>query len=300
MIFPGRLEFGLKTAFVPTLFIFALSYFSVSAYAQTDHSEAKRVLAKGALEQKRDLLASIRTAGDERSAELAIVAFADRNGVVRASAIEAARRARPSVLLPALKPLLKDGSLIVRKEAATALGNSDSSNAQPLLLERLSREKDREVRAAIIGALGRVGSADDFPRLLTFLRKKPSESNEFERAMAARSMGQIARRSQGLRVAETIPSSFNRISPITDLSFDSTLEAIADFATYETQVIAILESEKESMDVRRECAFLLGEAGGFRSVSALRSLVEDGDPYLARIAHEALVRLSERSTAERR
>lgn len=300
MIFPARLEFGLKTALAPTLFLVALSFFSVPASAQIDDSEATRVLAKGTLEQKRDLLASIRSAGDKRLAELAILAFADKNAVVRASAIEAARHARSSVLIPALKPLLKDGSLIVRKEAAEALGNSDDSDAQPLLIERLPREKDREVRAAIIGALGRVGSVDDFPRLFTYLRKNPSESNEFERAMAARSMGQIARRFQGLRVADTIPSSFNIISPITDMSFDSTFQAMTDFATYETQIIAMLESEKESMDVRRECAFLLGEAGGFRSVSILKSLVEDEDTYLARIAHEALVRLSERSTTERR
>jgi HEAT repeat protein len=300
MTFSTRLEVVFRTALVPALFLMALSFSPISVSSQITDSGARMTLAKGTLEQKRDLLAAIRTAGDEQSAELAILAFADKNAIVRASAIEAARRARPSVLLPALKPLLKDGSLTVRKEAAKALGNSDDSDAQPLLIERLTREKDREVRAAIISALGRVGSIDDFPRLLAYLRKKPSESNEFERAMATRAMGQIARRSHGLMVADTIPSSFNRISSIADINFDSSFEGMSDFAMLETQIITMLESSEESMAVRRECAFLLGEAGGFRSVSTLKSHVEDEDPYLARIALEALVRLSERSNTKRR
>ena len=196
--------------------------------------------------------------------------------------------------------MLQDGALSVRKEAAKALGNTDNPDAVVLLIERLPREKDREVRAAIIGALGRVGSVNDFPRLFNYLSKKPSESNEFERAMAARSMGQIARRSQGLRVAETIPSSFNEIGPITDINFDPNFRGMADFTMYETRIIATLESPKESIEVRRECAFLLGEAGGLESVSTLKSLAADQDPYLARIAIEALLRLSARSIIERR
>lgn len=262
-----------------------------------DASELKRTLANGSVDQKREALAWIRSSNDPELARIALASFNDKNSIIRASAISSAQNSPSDLLVPALETISKDKSLLVRKEVAVSLGKiHDDGRVTGILRERLRREKDREVRAAIIESLGLVGSLNDFSILMGELTKKPSESNEFERAMAARAIGQIARRNRGAAPARSIPSSFNKKSDPSNPDETIAVASLFEFARFESQVISILIATSESANVRRECAFLLGEAGGHEGYKALRRFIGDEDPYLSRIAKEALQTMIERST----
>jgi len=256
--------------------------------------ETRHILSKGSAEEKRDLLALIQSSGDEMISEKALIAFKDKNPVVRSSAITAAQKTPHGILIPALGRVSRDGSIAVRKQAAEALGQTGSPDAVAILIERLAKERDREVRTSVIKALGLTGSISEIPILFKELTRKGSEKNEFERAMAARSIGQIARRSQGETPATTIPSSFNQMSVPTSLDDSLQVETNENYRNIEAVVIGLATTAGESMNVRRECAFLLGEVGGSESIPALKSLMKDEDPYLSRIALEALTRLASR------
>ena len=56
-------------------------------------------------------------------------------------------------------------------------------------------------------------------------------------------------------------------------------------------LIEILNNEESGDDVRREAARSLDQIGDPAAIPALRSVVAARDPYLARIAFEALQRL---------
>jgi HEAT repeat protein len=252
------------------------------------------ILSKGSTEEKRDALASIRAGGDVSSATLALISFADRNPVIRATAIGAASNAPTDLLVAELKKLVKDRSIAVRKEAVAALGKLGDSDSAGILRDRLKRERNREVRASIIIGLGLAGSKNDIPNLFSRLTVRGTESNEFERSMSARAIGQIIRRSHGESPVETIPFSFNPISP-SSRSEELALSSAEEFDQFEDSVIQIALSAREYVSVRRECAFLLGEGGGTASRIALETLRNDADLYLSRIAEESLLRIAMRS-----
>jgi len=263
-----------------------------------DHAEIERVLAKGSVEQKRDTLSFIRSSADPNLARLALKSFDDKNPIVRASAIAAAENSPNNLLVPALAGIFKDKSLLVRKEVADALGRIDGDDRVPsILVERLRQERDREVRAAIINAIGLTGSMRHYSILIDVLTTRPSEANEFERAMAARAMGQIARRGRGESPALSIPSSFNAMA-LGLFQRHSEIESLSEFSPFESKVISLLLAPTESPNVKRECAFLIGEAGGRASFTSLLSFVEHEDPHLARIARESLQTLIARSEAK--
>jgi HEAT repeat protein len=264
-----------------------------------DHAEIERVLAKGSVEQKRDTLSFIRSSADPNLARLALKSFDDKNPIVRASAIAAAENSPNNLLVPALAGIFKDKSLLVRKEVADALGRIDGDDRVPsILVERLRQERDREVRAAIINAIGLTGSMRHYSILIDVLTTRPSEANEFERAMAARAMGQIARRGRGESPALSIPSSFNAMALGPFPKNNPEIKSLSEFSPFESQVISLLLAPTESPNVKRECAFLIGEAGGRASFTSLLSFVEHEDPHLARIARESLQTLIARSEAK--
>jgi len=288
----------------PIAFIFIVVLILVGLPSATsaqipDESEIERVLAKGSVEQKRETLSLIRSSADANLARLAMKSFNDKDPIVRASAIAAAENSPNNLLVPALVEIFKDKSLLVRKEVADALGRIDDDDRVPsILAERLRQERDREVRAAIINAIGLTGSTRYFLILIDELTKRPSEANEFERAMAARAMGQIARRSRGEAPAASIPSSFNAMPTKTFPKDGLEIESLSEFTPFESQVISLLLTPTESPNVKRECAFLIGEAGGRASFKSLLSFVEHEDPHLARIARESLQTLIARSEAK--
>jgi hypothetical protein len=260
--------------------------------------ETRRILSKGSTEEKRDLLSSIQSGGDEVMSEMALIAFKDKNPVVRSSAIAAAQRTPHGILIPALGRVARDGSVAVRKQAADVLGQTGSPDAVAILIQRLAKERDREVRTSVIKALGLTGSTSEISILVGELTRKSSEKNEFERAMAARSLGQIARRARGENPATSIPSSFNEMAVPVSFPRSQQIQPIESFRNMETLVIGLATAAGESMNVRRECAFLLGEVGGAESIPALESLMKEEDPYLSRIAHESLKRLATRAGSE--
>jgi HEAT repeat protein len=131
------------------------------------------------------------------------------------------------------------------------------------------------VRGAAAVALGQIGDAAAAPALAGALsrrlqasgffnrvRRRKVEEDEFVRRAAAVSLGQI-----GSRAAVPV-------------------------------LVETLSNARTPDDVRREAARALGLIGDPAAVPALRSVLTHRDPYLSRIAFEALRRLDP-STATR-
>lgn len=106
---------------------------------------------------------------------------------VRLAAGEALRKISKKAVFPALLEGLKDADPVVRGRAAQALVKS-GADAVPTLRTAL-QEKDRDVRASAIAALGRIGpvargAADDLRTLL-------KDDDPLTRKLAADALGKI-------------------------------------------------------------------------------------------------------------
>ena len=198
----------------------------------------------------------------------AAAALGDTSAIVRATAARAVLSLGPGEAATLLLPLLRDRDEFVRREAAYALGLARSSNAVSALTAALETDKEASVRGAAAVALGQVGDASAAPALIgaisrrlpapgffNRLRRRRIEEDEFVRRSAAASLGQ-------LRSREGVPV-----------------------------LIATLANERTPDDVRREAAQALGLIGDPSAVPALRAALAARDPYLSRIAFEALRRL---------
>jgi HEAT repeat protein len=168
-----------------------------------------------------------------------------------------------------LLPSLQDRDQFVRQETAYALGETRSSVAVSALVTILAGDKEPGVRAAAAVALGMI--RDELavipltealilrvpaPGLLNRVLRKKTEQNEFVRRAAARALGQIGSRAAVPMLSRTL---------IDDRAGD---------------------------DVRREAARALGQIGDPSSAAVLRAVLSSRDPYLSRIAYEALRKIA--------
>jgi HEAT repeat protein len=204
----------------------------------------------------------------------AAAALGDPAAIVRATAAHAVLSLSASEASTLILPLLSDRDEFVRREAAYALGQTRSSVGVSALVVALGADKQPSVRGAAAVALGQIGDAQAVPALIAALsrrlpatgflnriRRRKVEEDEFVRRASAISLGQINSR-------EAVPI-----------------------------LIETLSNERTPDDVRREAARSLGLIGDLAALPALRAVLTARDPYLARIAFDALRRISPQSAA---
>ena len=260
--------------------VFVLSFNATSqARTQSDLTPLQREvrvqtarLSSADVEERRDAVTRLGALGRPEGSRAAAAALADPSAVVRATAARAVLSLGPNEAATLILPLLRDRDEFARREAAYALGLTRSLTAVGALAAAVETDKKPSVRGAAAVALGQIGDASAAPalagtlarRLLAtgffgrLLRKKVEE-DEFVRRAAAVSLGQIASR-------ESVPA---------------LVEALSD--------------ARAPSDIRRECARALGIIGDVRAVPALRSALAAQDPYLSRIAFEALKKIDPQS-----
>ncbi len=235
---------------------------------QQEIENERRRLTSSDTEERRDAVMRLGWMKRPDSSRVAASALTDSSAIVRATATRAVLSLPPDEAAAVLLPLLQDREEFVRREAAYALGETHSRTAVPALVALLAGDKEAGVRGAAAVALGLISDevavvalTQALTRrvpasgLLSRLRRRKTEENEFVRRAAARSLGQIRSRA-------AVPA-----------------------------LIAALTDERAGDDVRREAARALGLIGDPAAVSALRGVLTSSDPYLSRIAYEALLKI---------
>jgi HEAT repeat protein len=267
------------------LFLFTLCIFVLNVNAtprarpQSDLTPLQREvrvqtarLSSADVEERRDAVTRLGAMGRPEGSRAAAAALADPSAVVRATAARAVLSLGHEEAATLILPLLRDRDEFARREAAYALGLTHSRAAVGALAAAVETDKKPSVRGAAAVALGQIGDATSVPALAgalarrlpasglfgRLLRKKVEE-DEFVRRAAAVSLGQIASR-------ESVPA---------------LVEALSD--------------TRAPSDIRRECARALGIIGDPSAVPALRSALAAQDPYLSRIAFEALKKIDPQS-----
>jgi len=251
-------------------------------------------IERGSSEVKRTALSEIRNLRSPAASRIALPALRDKSELVRATAAGSVIFLPAKEAANALLPLLSDRTEFVRREAAYALGDVGHPSATAPLVRVLQTDKIFEVRTAAANALGKIGDMSAVGALAAILRSRPREENEFLRRSAARSIGQIAQIKDGSdRTVVTpqnfLPDKFKKLDPeggsANPTGFTGTVDVL----------IAVLRSNAESDDTRREAAFALGAIGDVKAVPALQTFMSSGDPYLAEICREALLKIKVRS-----
>lgn len=163
----------------------------------------------------------------------------------------------------ALLPLLSDEDEFVRREAIYALGHTRNRSATSALSERLLSDKLDSIRAAAAVALSEIADESSVVVLSNVLApelssgsKRKREKNSFVLRSVARALGEMKSRAG-------VPA-----------------------------LAAALNNDKLDSDVRREAARSLGYIGDPAALPALKSAEASSDPYLAKIAHQAIMKLS--------
>jgi HEAT repeat protein len=220
------------------------------------------------VEERREAVTRLGALGRPEGSRAASAALGDAAPIVRATAARAVLSLPSGEAATLILPLLRDKDEFVRREAAYALGLTRSAAGVPALVPVLETDKQASVRGAAAVALGQIGDAAAVPALvgalsrrqqssgfLNRVRRRRAEEDDFVRRAAAVSLGQIGSREAVPVLSET------------------------------------LSNARAPEDVRREAARALGLIGDPAAVPALRSVLADKDPYLSRIAFEALKRL---------
>jgi HEAT repeat protein len=231
-------------------------------------------LSSAEVEERRDAVVRLGAMARPEASRAAAAALGDRAAVVRATAARALLSLAPGEAATLIQPLLKDRDEFVRREAAYALGLARSRLAVAALAAATQTDKEASVRGAAAAALGQIADPASVPALASALTRRLQgsgffnrllrrkvEEDEFVRRAAAVSLGQIGSR-------EAVPV---------------LVEALSD--------------ARAPNDVRREAAHSLGLIGDPAAVPALRAVLAHQDPYLSRIAFEALMRLEPRPAA---
>jgi HEAT repeat protein len=264
--------------------LFTGAYFSASAQQQLRRESAassqlnptqqeierqRLRLASPETEERRDAVMRLGWMARPDSSRVAANALRDSSAIVRATAARAVLSLPPDEAANALLPLLQDRDEFVRRETAYALGETRSRAGVSALVVVLAEDKEPGVRGAAAVALGLIQDelavvpltqalARRVPAsgLLNRLRRSKKEENEFVRRSAARSLGQIRSRA-------AVPA-----------------------------LTATLMDERAGDDVRREAARALGLIGDPSAIAALRAVLTSRDPYLSRLAYEALRKIA--------
>ncbi|MBA2733188.1 MAG: HEAT repeat domain-containing protein [Acidobacteria bacterium] len=226
-------------------------------------------LNSSATEERRDAVMRLGWMKRPESSRVAATALRDSSAIVRATATRAVLWLGQAEAAALLLPLLQDRDEFVRQETAYALGETHSRTAVSSLIRVLGKEKKDGVRGAAVVALGQIGDemaviplAELLGRrvaasgIINRVRRSKRDENEFVRRAAARSLGQIRSRA-------AVPA-----------------------------LSAIVIDERAPDDVRREAANSLGLIGDPAAIPALRAVLSARDPYLSRIASEALLKIA--------
>jgi HEAT repeat protein len=229
-------------------------------------------LSSADVEERRDAVTRLGAMARPEGSRAAASALLDPAAIVRATAARAVLSLGAGEAATLVVPLLRDRDEFVRREAAYALGLARSPSAVAALAAALETDKKPSVRGAAAVALGQIGDPSAAPALAGALaRRLPAtglfgrllrkrvEEDEFVRRASAVALGQIGG-------SESVPA---------------LVEALSD--------------ARAPTDVRRECARALGLIGDARAVPALRSALAAQDPYLSRIAFEALKKIDPQS-----
>lgn len=259
----ASLSFAAETYFPPKVLSQALTPL------QREIERERQRLSSSSTEERRDAVMRLGAMRRPDSSRAAAAALHDQSTTVRATAAHAILSLPSDEAASLLLPLLQDRDEFVRREAAYAMGETRSRLGLSQLIALLSRDKKFSVRASAAVALGMIGDeravvplseilgkGAENSGLLKKIRGKKSGENEFVRRAAAHSLGQIGSRAG-------VPA-----------------------------LIAALTDERAGDDVRREAAISLGLIGDPSAVPALRSALAARDPYLSRIAYEALRKLA--------
>jgi HEAT repeat protein len=224
---------------------------------------------------RRDALMRLGWMARADASRAASAGLQDAEPIVRATAARSVLSLPPDEAARALLPLLQDKDEFVRQETAYALGETRSRLAVGPLVSVLERDKKESVRGAAAVALGKIGDeAAVIPLagrlsarirssgLFSRITRGQRAENEFVRRAAAHSLGQIRSRA-------AVPA-----------------------------LIDALSDARAEDDVRREAARSLGLIGDAAAVPALRTALAARDPYLSRIAYEALLKLDASSATK--
>lgn len=252
-------------------------------------SSLSTLLTSKKTEDRRNALQGLRSLGTTEAARVAVRGLTDKSSAVRATAAGALEMLPGDEAVEALAPLLKDGTELVRKEAVLAIGRTRTTQAVTEIRSRLKKEKSREVRAAMAIALGTNGDESGLPILAELLSAEPKEEDEFVRRSAARSIGQIAQLRRMGHADSVTPRDF--------LPNDKDSRRVRIAETMQSEQIAaillrIVADSRESSDTLREAVYALGAIGTASFRKVIEPLTRSDDPYLARIALEALARLN--------
>ncbi len=285
---PIRVRLQLRSAFFLAAIVI-LSGLGSNVHGQ-DLTAYASAIAGGNSEQKRDALFSLRNFATAEASRVAVPALRDADPIVRATAAGSAVFLPPDEAASALLPLLSDRDAFVRKEAAYALGRSRAQNSISQLINTAGRDRDLEVRAAAVAALGMIGDPAAVAPLTIILNARPNEDNEFIRRSAARSIGMIAQilitgDSYVVTPKNFLPTRFKSAE-----GRDITAEHPA-FSTAVATLSRVLTNRSDADDTRREAAFALGAIGSRSSQKLLEQHRSSPDPYLAEIAAEALLKI---------
>ncbi|MGZ8845208.1 MAG: HEAT repeat domain-containing protein [Pyrinomonadaceae bacterium] len=256
------------------LFLAMLAMFSISAsvpvFAQGNDrltplqrrvEQQKQRLSSSEVEKRRDALLKLSAMKHADASRAAAAALNDPEPIVRVTAAHALTSLPAADAVGLLAPLLRDKLEFVRREVASAMGETRSRLAEPPLLELLGLEKEVSVRAAAVMALGQIGDESVVPALTQILsgispnKKSKKPEDDFVMRSAAQALGQIRSRA-GVSI-----------------------------------LITTLTNETGPIDVRRAAAEALGLIGDPAATQALQAVVASSDPYLSEAAREALSRI---------
>lgn len=231
---------------------------------QIEIEKQQQHLSSSDQEERRDAVMRLGNMRLEAASRVALVGLKDPSPIVKATAAKAILSLGAEESVASLIPLLSDKDEFVRREAAYALGLTHSRSATSALTERLLNDKEDGVRGAAAVALGEIADEAAVVALVGVLApqlsgpsgaRKKREQNVFVLRAAAAALGKIKSR------AGT------------------------------AALVSALSNEKFPEDVRREAARSLGLVGDQSAVPALRAAVTAADPFLSKIAHDALRQL---------
>ncbi|MBV9925490.1 MAG: HEAT repeat domain-containing protein [Acidobacteria bacterium] len=225
-------------------------------------------------EERREAVTRLGALRRPEASRAAAAALGDAAAIVRATAARAVLSLPPGEAATLVVPLLRDRDEFVRREAAYALGVTRSAAGVPALAAALETDKQASVRGAAAVALGQIGDAAAAPALAGALSRRLRATGFFNR----------------LRRRKVEEDEFVRRSAAVSLGLIGSRDAVA-------VLVETLSDERAPQDVRREAARALGLIGDPAAAPALRNLLTHRDPYLSRIAFEALKKLDPSNAA---
>ncbi|HWW74582.1 MAG TPA: HEAT repeat domain-containing protein [Pyrinomonadaceae bacterium] len=234
------------------------------------------------VEERRDAVVRLGAMSRPEGSRAAAAALGDAAPIVRATAARAVLALPSGEAGTLILPLLSDRDEFVRREAAYALGLARSGIAVDALVAAVETDKQASVRGAAAVALGQIGDARAVRALAGALARRLSTSADSKPNSGGSKSGSNNSKRAGRRKVEQ--DEFVRRAAAVSLGQIGSGEAVP-------ALVETLSDERAPGDVRREAARSLGLIGDPAAAPALRQVLTNQDPYLSRIAFEALRKL---------